>query len=93
MDHRLLGYSMSCSFSQFPRSVSWSLGTQGSLGFAPATGSFLQRAPFEVWDVEAPDNPRQINVAWYDRGADGSRDEGSVEYHNCAAFGQDDIQV
>ena len=48
---------------------------------APATGAFLQRAPFEVWDVEDPDNPRQINVAWYDRGADGSRDEGAVVYH------------
>ena len=45
------------------------------------TGAFLQRVPFEVWDVEDPDNPRQLNAVFYDRGADGSRDEGSVAYH------------
>ena len=61
---------------------------------APATGSFLQRAPFEVWDVEDPDNPRQINVAWFDRGADGSRDDGSVEYHKSHNMpGRDYISV
>ena len=46
-----------------------------------STGAFLQRVPFEVWDVEDPDNPRQLNAVFYDRGADGSRDEGSVVYH------------
>ena len=61
---------------------------------APATGSFLQRAPFEVWDVEDPANPRQINVAWFDRGADGSRDDGSVEYHKTHNMpGRDYITV
>lgn len=49
---------------------------------APATGSFLQRIPFEAWEVDDPANPRQINVAFYDRGADHSRDAGSVAYHN-----------
>ena len=53
--------------------------------FKPAevseTGAFLQRVPFEVWDVEDPDNPRQLNAVFFDRGADGSRDEGSVAYH------------
>lgn len=29
---------------------------------------FLVRIPFEVWDVEDPDNPRQINFSIYDRG-------------------------
>lgn len=46
-----------------------------------STGAFLQRVPFEVWDVEDPDHPRQLNAVFYDRGADGSRDEGSVAYH------------
>ena len=46
-----------------------------------STGAFLQRVPFEIWDVEDPDNPRQLNAVFYDRGADGSRDEGSVVYH------------
>lgn len=46
-----------------------------------STGAFLQRVPFEVWDVEDPDNPRQLNAVFYDCGADGSRDEGSVAYH------------
>ena len=45
------------------------------------TGAFLQRVPFQVWDVEDPDNPRQLNAVFFDRGADGSRDEGSVAYH------------
>ena len=36
-----------------------------------STGAFLQRVPFEVWDVEDPDNPRQLNAVFYDRGADG----------------------
>jgi len=58
------------------------------------TGVFLQRAPFEVWDVEDPDNPRQLNVAWFDRGADGSRDDGSVEYHQTYNMpGRDYITV
>ena len=46
-----------------------------------STGAFLQRVPFEIWDVEDPDNPRQLNAVFYDRGADGSRDDGSVVYH------------
>ena len=46
-----------------------------------STGAFLQRIPFEIWDVEDPDNPRQLNAVFYDRGADGSRDDGSVVYH------------
>ncbi len=46
-----------------------------------STGAFLQRVPFEIWDVEDPDNPRQLNAVFYDRGADGSRDEDSVVYH------------
>ncbi|MBN1153893.1 hypothetical protein JXB12_03125 [candidate division KSB1 bacterium] len=29
---------------------------------------FLVRIPFEVWDVEDPDNPRQVNYSIYDRG-------------------------
>ena len=49
---------------------------------APATGSFQQRIPFEAWDVDDPANPRQLNIVFYDRGADGSRDEGTVMYHN-----------
>ena len=46
-----------------------------------STGAFLQRVPFEIWDVEDPDNPRQLNAVFFDRGADGSRDDGSVVYH------------
>ena len=46
-----------------------------------STGAFLQRVPFEIWDVEDPDNPRQLNAVFSDRGADGSRDDGSVVYH------------
>ena len=43
---------------------------------APAIGPFLQRIPFEVWDVEEPDRARQLNLSFYDRGADGAADAG-----------------
>ena len=59
---------------------------------APASGPFLQRVPFEIWDVEDPANPHQLNVAIYDRGADGSRDDGS--YHQTYNMsGRDYITV
>ena len=59
---------------------------------APAAGPFLQRIPFEVWDVEDPDNPRQLNAAFFDRGADGSVDTG--EYHKTYnMFGRDYITI
>ena len=48
---------------------------------SPASGPFLQRVPFEIWDVEDPANPRQLNATIYDRGADGSRDAGTEAYH------------
>ena len=61
---------------------------------APATGPFLQRVPFEIWDVDDKDNPRQINGAFFDRGADGSRDDGSVAYHKTYNMnGRDYITV
>ncbi len=61
---------------------------------APASGPFLQRIPFEVWDVEDPDRPRQLNVAFQDRGADGSRDAGSAAYHKTYNMaGRDYITV
>ena len=31
---------------------------------APASGPFLQRVPFEIWDVEDPARPRQLNSAF-----------------------------
>ena len=61
---------------------------------AAAAGPFLQRIPFEVWDVEDPDQPRQLNVAFQDRGADGSRDAGSAAYHRTYNMaGRDYITV
>ena len=61
---------------------------------SPASGPFLQRVPFEIWDVEDPARPRQLNAAIYDRGADGSRDEGSQAYHQTYNMdGRDYITV
>ena len=61
---------------------------------APPTGSFLQRVQFEIWDVEDAANPRQLNAAYFDRGADGSRDDGSVAYHKSYNMnGRDYITV
>jgi hypothetical protein len=61
---------------------------------APATGPFLQRVPFEIWDVDDAANPRQINGTFFDRGADGSRDDGSVAYHKTYNMnGRDYITV
>ena len=48
---------------------------------SPASGPFLQQVPFEIWDVEDPARPRQLNAAIFDRGADGSRNEGREAYH------------
>ena len=48
---------------------------------APATGPFLQPMPFEVWDVEDPAAPLQLNASIFDRGADGSDNRNSVAYH------------
>jgi hypothetical protein len=59
---------------------------------APATGSFLQRIPFEVWDVDDPSKPRQLNVAFQDRGADGSR-EGNIYHKTYNMAGRDYITV
>ena len=46
---------------------------------APVSGPFLQRVPFEIWDVEEPERPRQLNASFYDRGADGAGAAGT--YH------------
>ena len=60
----------------------------------PASGPFLQRVPFEVWDVEDPDNPRQLNVAIFDRGADGSDNRNTPAYHTTYNMaGRDYITV
>ena len=48
---------------------------------APTTGPFLQRVPFEVWDVEDPAELRQLNASIFDRGADGSDNRNSAAYH------------
>lgn len=63
-------------------------------GDVSESGAFLQRIPFEIWDVEDPDNPRQLNAVFYDRGADGSRDDGSVAYHQTYNMpGRDYISI
>ncbi len=54
---------------------------------SPASGPFLQRVPFEIWDVEDSAHPRQLNSAIYDRGADGSRDEDREAYHQTYNMG------
>lgn len=56
------------------------------------TGSFLQRIPFEVWDVDDPTKPRQLNVAFLDRGADGSREE-NIYHKTYNMTGRDYITV
>lgn len=61
---------------------------------APATGPFLQQVPFEIWDVEDPAAPRQLNAAFFDRGADGSRNQSTVAYHQTYNMvGRDYITV
>ncbi len=61
---------------------------------APGGGPFLQRVPFEVWDVEDPENPRQLNAAFFDRGADGSLDRDRAAYHKTYNMaGRDYITV
>ena len=61
---------------------------------APASGPFLQRVPFEVWDVEDPAAPRQLNAAFFDRGADGSRNQSTAAYHQTYNMaGRDYITV
>ncbi|MDA3861897.1 MAG: T9SS type A sorting domain-containing protein, partial [Melioribacteraceae bacterium] len=35
---------------------------------------FLVRIPFEVWNVDDPDNPYQVNLTYRDRARDGSED-------------------
>jgi len=61
---------------------------------APLSGPFLQRVPFEIWDVEDAAQPRQLNSAFFDRGADGSRDEDGAAYHQSYNMaGRDYITV
>ena len=61
---------------------------------APASGPFLQRVPFEIWDVEDPRKPRQLNAVIFDRGADGSRDRERTAYHKTYNMpGRDYITV
>ena len=61
---------------------------------APSSGPFLQRVPFEIWDVEDPRAPRQLNAVIFDRGADGSRDRERAAYHKTYNMtGRDYITV